>query len=133
MRNVICLANTKGIDLDLATLAIRIFSPAMNDHQILSEIKEAIYQNDPLAEAYLFGSRATNSHQEDSDWDVLILVDDDSVTHEVEDKFRDKLYDIELASEQVISIMIYPKNYWHTSLKFSPMYTSVQRDGRRLR
>ena len=88
MRNVICLANTKGIDLDLATLAIRIFSPAMNDHQILNEIKEAIHENDPLAEAYLFGSQATDSHREDSDWDVLILVDDASVTHEVEDKFR---------------------------------------------
>ena len=129
---MIYVVTTNGIYPDAVAVVNHIFSPVMNDHQILSEIKEAIYQNDPLAEAYLFGSRATDSHREDSDWDVLILVDNTSVTHEVEDKFRDKLYDIELASEQVISIIIYPKNYWHTSLKFSPLYTSVQRDGRKL-
>lgn len=104
----------------------------MNHNQILEKLREAIYQADPDAEAYLFGSRARGDNHSDSDWDILILVDSMKVTNDIEDKFRDQLYDIELETGQVISVFIYPKHYWDVSLKYSPLYKNVKNEGVRI-
>ena len=100
--------------------------------ELTNDIKQAIHQQDPTAEAYLFGSRARGNHRPDSDWDVLILVNESEVTHEIEDKFRDVLYDLELATGEIISVFIYSKDYWKDALRFSPLYAHVSRDGVRL-
>ena len=103
------------------------------DHNIIRDrIKKTIYTKEPHAEAYLFGSWARGDFQPDSDWDILILVDDEKVTNEIEDKFRDDLYDIELEAGQIISTFIYPKLFWRETLRFSPLYENVNREGIRL-
>ena len=99
---------------------------------ILDSITSAIHRQDPSAQAFLFGSRARGDNRPDSDWDILILVDNQTITNEIEDKFRDDLYDIELESGQIISTFIYPKNYWQKKLKFSPLYRSVKKEGIKL-
>ena len=104
----------------------------MDSNLIIDRIKKSIYSNDPKADAYLFGSRARGDNRLDSDWDILILIDSSKVTNEIEDKFRDELYDIELESGQIISTFIYPKRYWEASLKFSPLYKNVNNEGIRL-
>lgn len=102
-------------------------------HNLIQErISQTIHDKDPLAEAYLFGSRARGDSRVDSDWDVLILIDDDKVTNDIEDKFRDDLYDIELESGQIISTFIYTKDFWRSTLKYSPLYKNVSREGIRL-
>jgi predicted nucleotidyltransferase len=103
-----------------------------NNIILLHKISEAIHKKDPYAEAYLFGSRARGDSNELSDWDILILVDANKVTNEIDDKFRNELYDLELESEQIISTLIYPKKYWHTTLKFSPLYNNVNNEGIKL-
>jgi predicted nucleotidyltransferase len=99
---------------------------------ILDNITSAIHKKDPSAQAFLFGSRARGDNRPDSDWDILILVDSLDVTNEIEDKFRDDLYNIELESGQIISTFIYPKSYWQNKLKFSPLYKMVKREGIKL-
>jgi predicted nucleotidyltransferase len=74
----------------------------MRNEQIQFRIKRSIHAKDPKAVAYLFGSRARGDSRADSDWDILILVDENQVTNDIEDKFRDELYDIELESGQII-------------------------------
>lgn len=101
----------------------------MSNEAILDSIKTAIRMQDPSAQAYLFGSRARGDNRPDSDWDILILINSSNVTNEIEDKFRDVLYNIELESGQIISIFIYPKSYWQKKLKFSPLYSSVKKEG----
>lgn len=101
----------------------------MNKEQIQDKIKYAIHAKDPNAIAYLFGSRARGDHRPDSDWDLLILVDNNNITNEIEDKFRDDLYDIELESGQIISTFIYPKKYWTSTLIYSPLYKNITKDG----
>jgi predicted nucleotidyltransferase len=101
----------------------------MNQKQIQDRIKTSIHDKDPKAIAYLFGSRARGDFRPDSDWDILILVDNKSVTNEIEDKFRDDLYDIELETGQIISTFIYPKDYWTNTLIYSPLYKNVNREG----
>lgn len=104
----------------------------MDENLIRDRISKTIRNNDPHAVAYLFGSRARGDFRSDSDWDILILVDESRVTNDVEDKFRDKLYDIELDTGQVISTFIYPKSFWETSLIYSPLYKNINHEGIRL-
>lgn len=96
---------------------------------ILDKISKSIHTKDPKAVAYLFGSRARGDFRPDSDWDILILVDQLKVSNEIEDKFRDELYDIELETGQIISTFIYPKNYWENTLVYSPLFKNVLNDG----
>lgn len=103
-----------------------------SDENIVELIRDRIFNIDPDTEVYLFGSRARGDANEDSDWDILILVDDDRVTNEIDDKFRDPLYDLELETGQVISLFVYPKSDWESNLKFSPFYKNVNSEGLRL-
>jgi len=104
----------------------------MDKNELINKIKVSIHKEDPNADAFLFGSRARGDNRQDSDWDIIILVDSQKVTNEIEDKFRDGLYDIELESGQIISTFIYSKGNWNTSLKYSPLYKNVTREGIRL-
>ena len=104
----------------------------MNQDNIRYRIFESIHATDPKAEAYLFGSRARGDFKPESDWDILILVDNIKVTNEIEDKFRDELYDIELDTGQIISTFIYPKDYWSNTLAYSPLFKNVAKEGVRL-
>ncbi len=70
----------------------------MEQNQIKDWIAKTIHEKDTDAEAYLFGSRARGDSHSDSDWDILILVNDQHITNEVDDKFRNNLYEIELES-----------------------------------
>jgi len=101
----------------------------MNTDSLIKKIKKSIHKNDPGAIAYIFGSRARGDNRPDSDWDILILVDNSMITNEIEDKFRDQLYDLELESGEIISTFIYPKEYWENNLKYSPLYKSVKKEG----
>lgn len=104
----------------------------MNRNIIQNRISKSIHHSDPSAEAYLFGSRARGDYKKDSDWDILILINEDRVTNDIEDKFRNELYDIELDSGQVISAFIYPKGYWNSTLTFSTLHKNVTREGIKL-
>lgn len=101
----------------------------MRQDLIIDKIKKSIHENDPKAIAYLFGSRVRGDFRPDSDWDLLILIDANQVTNEIEDKFRDELFDIEIDSGQIISTFIYPKDYWNKTLIFSPLYKNVKKEG----
>lgn len=105
----------------------------MNESEMQNVIAQTIFNKDPNAEAYLFGSRAKGNHKPDSDWDILILVDENELTNELDDKFRHDLYKLSLKSEQVISILIYPKKYWKEELKFSSLYDDVIKEGIKLK
>jgi uncharacterized protein len=104
----------------------------MDQNQVKYRIVKSIHDKDPKAVAYLFGSRARGDFRPDSDWDILILVDNEKITNEIEDKFRDELYNIELESGQVISTFIYPKDYWENTLIYSPLHKKVVTEGIRL-
>jgi predicted nucleotidyltransferase len=119
--------------LNLLEICIFESKRSKMEHNLIQDrISQTIHDKDPLAEAYLFGSRARGNSRVDSDWDVLILIDDDKVTNDIEDKFRDDLYDIEIESGQIISTFIYTKDYWRSTLKYSPLYKNVSREGIRL-
>jgi uncharacterized protein len=104
----------------------------MEQESFLESITRAIHSKDPSAEAFLFGSRARGDNRSDSDWDILILIDSLNITNEIEDKFRNDLYDLELEAGQIISTFIYSKENWKTQMVFSPLYNNIKKEGIRL-
>lgn len=97
-------------------------------NKILIQIKKSIIKEDAFAEVILFGSRARGDNTIVSDWDILILTNQKN-TNELEDKFRNNLYDIELETGQIISTLVYSKEYWENYLKFTPLYNKVNKEG----
>lgn len=104
----------------------------MKQDLIKERISKSIHRKDPNADAYLFGSRARGESTPESDWDILILIDENKVTNEIEDNFRDELYDLELETGQVISAFIYSKKYFINYLNYSPLFKNVKREGLKL-
>jgi predicted nucleotidyltransferase len=98
------------------------------DSHIAKRIREEIRTIDPTAQVILFGSRARGDAKQDSDWDVLILIDS-PVTLEIERSFRYKLYDLELETGEVFSTFIYNKKVWNTKHKVTPFYRSIKNEG----
>lgn len=101
----------------------------MDKQKFINRISSSIHNSDPEAIVYLYGSRARGDNRTNSDWDLLILVNDKKVTNETEDRFRDKLFDIELDSGQIISTLIYPKDHWKSRLSVTPLFENVSKDG----
>jgi predicted nucleotidyltransferase len=95
---------------------------------IADRIRGEIKKIDPKAKVILFGSRARGDAKRESDWDFLILIDSDNV-REAEDLFRDKIFDLELETEEIISIFVYNKKVWNTRHKITPLYRSIKKEG----
>jgi len=98
------------------------------DTHIATRIRTEIKRIDPKAKIVLFGSRARGDARKDSDWDLLILIDRLNI-RESEDLFRDKLYDLELETGEIISMFVYNKKDWTSRHKITPLYKSIKKEG----
>lgn len=84
---------------------------------------------DPSAEVILYGSRARGDAEQESDYDLLILVDGE-VTLEREDLICRQLFPIELERGKVLSAMVYSRQQWNTPLyRAMPFCRNVEKDG----
>ena len=103
----------------------------MNSQEKLTAhlIKEKINQKDPTAEVILFGSRARGESNKESDWDILILTNENNVTRNTEREYRDELFDIELETGETISTFVISKTEWEQKYLVTPLYHSIQKEG----
>lgn len=98
-------------------------------NSITQKIKNSVKETDPSAQLILYGSRARGDAKDDSDWDILILLNNTNVSLQDEQKFRHKLYDIELETGQAISTFVYSKQDWETKLSVTPLYYNIKKEG----
>ena len=101
----------------------------MERMELLNRIKSGITDKDPNAEVFLYGSRARGDNRPDSDWDILVITPREKVTYDYESDLRDPIFDIELESGQIISLIVYSKSYWKNKMPYSPLFSNVQREG----
>lgn len=102
------------------------------DHKVLSRIKEIISAQVPEAKVYLYGSRSRGTAGNQSDWDLLILLNKSRVTLEDEQKITDPLYDLEFSSGEVISPIIYSEEEWNKKYSITPFFKNVMGEARLL-
>ena len=101
----------------------------VNSTSILQLIKTSVAASDPGATVILYGSYARGDNNDDSDIDLLVLIDKDKVTREDKIKISYPLYDIQFETGILISPIVYSKKYWQTEYNVTPFYENVNREG----
>jgi len=97
--------------------------------KILSQIKRIVKDREPSAQIYLYGSRSRGTDSQESDWDLLILLDKDNVSSEDEREITYPLYDLEFDTGEVISPMVYSEKEWKSKYRVTPFYKNVMEEG----
>ena len=92
-------------------------------------IKNSVKASAPNATVILYGSQARGGFREDSDLDVLILLDKDKITREDEKMVKYPLYDIEFETGKIISPLVLSKSDWESRHSITPFYDNVSREG----
>ncbi len=99
------------------------------EKHIIKLISNRVKQIDSNAEVILYGSHARGQANKDSDWDILILLNEDEVTLQTEQMFRHQLLDIELDIEEPISVFVKSRRIWESKYRITPFYQNIKREG----
>lgn len=99
---------------------------------MLQRIKQNVHEIDPQAEVWLYGSRARGTAHEESDWDVLVLTPQPTLTTTAESRFVDHMCDLIVETGEVVQLFAYGKEDWHRRHRMTPFYQNVQREAIRL-
>jgi len=102
------------------------------EKHIIGLIKSKIQGKDPDADIILFGSHARGTANEDSDWDILILLKKTNVTRETAQEYRHEIFDIELETGEPISTFVYSHTEWETKYSVTPLYYNISKEGIRI-
>lgn len=95
---------------------------------VLSEIKRTLQRVAPDAKAVLFGSRARNDAREDSDWDILILVDKDKIRNDDFDTIAYPLFELGWNIGEMIHPILYTFSDWKKR-SFTIFHKTVEEEG----
>jgi predicted nucleotidyltransferase len=104
----------------------------MNRKEVIQSIKDIIRAKAPDATIILYGSEARGDSRDDSDIDLLILVDREALPYNDIREITYPLYDIELASGVLISPLVYTKKQWYDRPFKTPFYINIMNEGIRL-
>jgi len=96
---------------------------------ILHQIKQSVLRTDPDATLILYGSYARGDNNNDSDIDILVLINKDKVSFDDQKRIGYPLHHIELEAGVLISPMIYSRAQWDSKYKITPLYKNISRDG----
>ena len=96
---------------------------------ILLQIKKSITAFEPDAEIILYGSYALGQQKEDSDIDILIVLNKDEIPYSYKKKISFSLHYIGLKENILISPFIVSENKWKKKLSITPFYKSIKEDG----
>ena len=99
------------------------------DQRLLAECKAVIQEVAPDASVILYGSQARGDAREDSDYDLLVLVDGE-VEALLERAIVGGLVPLEVRTGQVLTVLIYRRSQWDSALyRAMPFHKNVTREG----
>ncbi|MCQ2253510.1 MAG: nucleotidyltransferase domain-containing protein [Bacteroidales bacterium] len=102
----------------------------MNTQDTILSIKEKMKSVMPQgSEAILFGSRARGDYREDSDWDILILLDKDKINRLVDEDITYSLREFGWEINEQINPILFTKKDWENSKHNSLFYYNVMNEG----
>ena len=99
----------------------------MNE-QIFSEIQTLKRQILPNDKVILFGSQARGDAREDSDWDLLVVLNKEKKDFEDEDNYSYPFTELGWNYGVAINSLVYTVGQWEQGRIF-PFYKNVMREG----
>lgn len=104
----------------------------MKHRDLLPEIKATVERIAPGAELILFGSVARGEEKEDSDIDILILVNKEEMGWKEKDIIKEALIDLELQTGLSIGPIVRTRKEWENPPLMSPFIINVMNEGIRI-
>ncbi len=119
-----------GTDLKALSMIERAdWSSRAADRQLLAECKAAVREVAPEADLILYGSRARGDARDDSDYDLLVLVDRDPDLG-LEKAIVNRLVPLEVRTGKVLTVLVYSRTQWDSALyRAMPFHKNVTREG----
>ena len=103
-----------GIEFVLQDLFFYICDMSQKERAMLRLIKSKIREVIPSGvQAYLYGSRARGEARDDSDWDILILVNSSRPETELYDTLAYSLTELGWKYGEVVIPVIYSRDEWN--------------------
>lgn len=110
-------------------VSLRANSKDMNRERIIQLVSQTALRNAPRGtEVILYGSRARGDMREDSDWDILVLLDKDKVSLDDIDNIGYPIRELGWEIGEDINPVLYTKNEW-AGYKYTPFYKNVKEEG----
>ncbi len=97
--------------------------------RLVDQVKAHLHEQygDGIKRVILYGSHARGEATEDSDIDVLVLVDQSLNYREVDDSLNDLLYDIILEEHELVSVIVLPEDHFES--RNLPFMLNVRKEG----
>ena len=107
-----------------------LHSTPTTDRQIVADgIGKILREATPRkGRAILFGSRARGDARQDSDWDILILLDKDRITADDMDEISYPIREFGWQIDKMINPIMYTNKEWNAK-SFTPFYKNVMKEG----
>jgi predicted nucleotidyltransferase len=98
-------------------------------NELLERVKDAIRGIEPKAEIILYGSRARGDFSEYSDWDFMVLLDEEVGQARV-DNIRHQLHEIEWDTGEVLCAIVRSRKEWESSrYRSMPLSKNILHEG----
>ena len=106
----------------------------MKRPEIVQAIKSVLHKVTPTSEVILYGSEARGDAQENSDIDLLILVEKEKITNQDIINITYPLYELEEDFNYRVNIspLVYTRKQWYDRPFRTPFYINVMNEGVRL-
>ena len=101
----------------------------MNRKEVVGRLKNLIKSVAPNSQTILYGSEARGDNKQNSDIDILILVDKDVLSPTEEDVITAPIYDLEIETGTVISPVVMTSRAWEAAKRKTLFYSNVMKDG----
>jgi predicted nucleotidyltransferase len=100
----------------------------MKHDMLLNKIKSIVQEQTDEATVILYGSRARGDNRADSDWDIMILLNQDKIEPEEYDRISYPIYDLGLELDEQISVNLYTSKDWQKR-NFTVFYKNIEKEG----
>ncbi len=96
---------------------------------LIGLIRKSVKSTAPGATLILYGSYARSEQNQESDIDILILVDRPNLSREDVNKITYPLYEIEFETGVIISPIVLTKPEWESKHFITPFYENIKNEG----
>lgn len=101
----------------------------MDRKELVNRLKCIIKNVAPGSQTILYGSEARGEAKWNSDIDILILVDKETVSPKEEDVITAPIYDLEIETGTIISPIVMTRKAWDAAKKKTVFYYNVMKEG----